>query len=80
MSKFYGQVFGASNTSASRRGHNEIHVSAQSYDGSVITRMFYDQDDRLIVNIQMSDGSSSYGDTVFRGTFEDLKKKLGGAE
>ena len=80
MSKFYGQVFGASNTSASRRGHKEIHVSAQSYDGSVITRMFYDHNDRLIVDIQMSDGSSSYGDTVFRGTFDDLKKKLGGAE
>ena len=80
MSKFYGQVFGASSTSASRRGHKEIQVSAQSYDGSVITRMFYDQDDRLIVNIQMSDGSSSCGDTVFRGTFDDLKKKLGGAE
>jgi len=80
MSKFYGQVFGASNTSASRRGHSEIHVSAQSYDGSVITRMFYDRKDRLIVDIQMSDGSSSYGDTVFHGTFDDLKKKLGGAE
>ena len=80
MSKFYGQVFGASSTSASRRGHNEIQVSAQSYDGSVITRMFYDQDDKLIVNIQMSDYSSSCGDTVFRGTFDDLKKKLGGAE
>ena len=80
MSKFYGQVFGAANTSASRRGHSEIHVSAQSYEGSGITRMFYDCNDRLVVDIQMSDGSSSYGNTVFHGTFDVLKKKLGGAE
>lgn len=78
MSKFYGQVFGASNTPVSRRGHSEIHVSAQSYNGSVITRMFYDRNDRLIVDIQMSNDSSSNGDTVFHGTFDDLKKKLGG--
>ena len=78
MSKFYGQVFGAANTSASRRGHNEIHVSAQSYDGSVIVRLNYSKAGKLMVDLQMSDGSSTLGHTEFYGTFEDLQKKLRG--
>ena len=50
MSKFYGQVFGAGKSPATRRGHNLIKVSAQSYDGSVITALNY-YGDELYVNI-----------------------------
>ena len=75
MSKLYGQVDGSAKTIASRRGNNEIKVSAQSWEGSVITRLFYDGDD-LKVEISMSDESSFYGYTYFTGTLDELRKKL----
>ena len=74
MSKFYGQVFGASSTDASRRGTNDIRVSAQSWDGSVITTLDYNDEDKLRVRLAIDDDSSSTGNVVFRGTFEDFKK------
>lgn len=75
MSKFYGQVEGSAKTTASRRGNQEIKVSAQSWDGSVITRMFYEGDE-LKVEISISDGSDFYGYTHFCGSLDELKKKL----
>lgn len=76
MSKFYGTVRGASQTDATRRGHTDIHVSAQSYDGSIITRLHYDHDGKLIVQLEHNDGSSTYGRTIFNGTVDELLKKL----
>ena len=76
MSKFYGQVEGMSSTIATRRGGKFIKTSAQSYDGSMQTRLEYDDQDNLIVEITMCDGTGFYGDRVFRGTFEDLKDIL----
>lgn len=77
MSKFYGQVDGSENTTtATRRGFNYIHVSAQSYDGSIITRMHYDINDNLIVELEHNIGSSSVGRTIFYGTIDELVKKL----
>ena len=73
MSKFYGQVEGMSSTVATRRGGKFIKTSAQSYDGSIQTRLEYDDQDNLMVEITMCDGTGFYGDRVFRGTFEDLK-------
>lgn len=75
MSKLYGQVDGSAKTIASRRGNNEIKTSVQSWEGSVITRMFYDGDE-LKVEISISDGSSCYGNTCFTGSLDDLRKKL----
>lgn len=71
MSKFYGQVFGMSDTSASRRGARNITVSAQSYDGSVVTTLYYD-DDKLCVRIALDDDSTCIGNTMFEGTFDEL--------
>ena len=78
MSKFYGQVFGASVTSASRRGFEDIKVSAQSYDGSLITMLSYNDKGELIVQLSHSDGSEPYGERVFYGTMDKLLETLKG--
>ena len=74
MSKFYGCVRG--NRGCATRGGSAtsgFKASAQSYDGSVITYLDYDHDNKLRVRIDLADGSSSYGDMKFSGTFEELK-------
>lgn len=79
MSKFYGTVIGASSTVGTRRGHYDIRVSAQSYDGSVITTLDYDSNDKLRVRIGTSERSSTYSDWSsqdFNGTFEEFKELL----
>lgn len=77
MSKFYGQVFGAAKTVATRRGHSQIITSAQSFDGSVITRLYY-KNGELMVNIELAPESSCVGLTAFNGTFAEYAKKLQG--
>ena len=71
MSTFYGMVCG--NRGAATRGGSKssgYKATAQSWDGSVITYLDYDQDNNLTVQISMSDYSSS----KFRGTFDELKE------
>lgn len=76
MSKFYGTVHGdASQTDGTRRGFRSIKVAAQSWDGSVITSMHYCNND-LMVGLDFSDDSSTYGQSLFYGTFQELKDKL----
>lgn len=77
MSAFYGQVEGCAQTIASRRGgrNSGIRSSAQSWDGSVITRM-YERDGKTEVNIEIAEGSSFCGDNYFTGTIEELKEIL----
>ncbi len=76
MSKFYGQVVG-DRSAATRCGHRRIKAAAQSYDGSVITQLTYKEDGTLMVSVEIAEGSSSYGNTVFYGTLEEFKTKLG---
>ena len=77
MSKFYGTVHGdASQTDGTRRGFRSIKVAAQSYDGSVITSMHYGHNDELMVQLDFSDDSSTYGQSLFYGTFQELKDRL----
>ena len=77
MSKFYGTVVGSANTEATRRGHDSIRVSAQSWDGSLITRMRYGQEGQLLVQLDRYNGSSScYGKTIFYGTLDELEARL----
>ena len=80
MAKFYGQVYGQAKTEASRRGSRNIKVSAQSWDGSVITTLYYNENDDLMVNLSISEGSSSYGYTYFDGTLDELKERLQGGK
>lgn len=74
MSKFYGTVIGAASTDATRRGHRDIKVSAQSWDGSVITRLWYNTNGELMVDLEHSDCSSTYGRTLFSGTMDEFLK------
>lgn len=81
MSKFYGTVVGSARTEATRRGFDFIKVSAQSWDGSLITRMRYDSDGRLMVELDRSKESTScWGKTIFFGTLDELEQKLKGED
>lgn len=76
MSTFYGQVFGQAATSAARRGSavSGLTVSCQSYDGSIIVSAI----ESGVFSIKVSDTSSSYGETIFTGTVEQLRAVLEG--
>lgn len=82
MAVFYGQVSGKSETTASRQGsmNSGIKASVQSWNGSVITSLRYNEKDELIVNIYIDDGSAFEGNRYFTGTLEELKKKLKGGD
>lgn len=81
MSKLYGSVQGCRGA-ATRTGHSLMKASVQSYDGSVITYMSYEPDktnpkeEKLMVEVCVSDRSSSYGSRIFYGTFEEFVNKL----
>jgi hypothetical protein len=75
MSKFYGRVQG-NRGEATRCGHNHIKTSAQSWNGSVITELTYDENNNLMVSISTSTESSGYGRQIFYGTFDEYISKL----
>ena len=78
MSKFYGTArdpWGGRGT-ATRCGHKGIRTTAQSYDGSVIVDMSYDRNDELVVEVEVSKGSSTSGTQVFRGRLDELANIL----
>lgn len=81
MSKLYGSIQG-NRGAATRTGSSLMKASVQSYDGSVITYMSYDKDkdnpkeEKLMVEVCVSDRSSSYGSRIFYGTFEEFVNKL----
>ena len=67
------------NRGAATRGGSAssgFKATAQSYDGSVITQLTYKEDGTLMVSIEIAEGSSIYGRTVFYGTFEEFKAKF----
>ena len=77
MSKFYGSIQG--NRGAATRGGSlasGIKGSVQSYDGSVITYLDYNENGDLVVTVDVSRSSSSYGSTIFYGTFDEFVNKL----
>lgn len=77
MSKFYGMVRG--NRGCATRGgsaNSGFKSTAQSFDGSVITCLDYDQNNNLKVRIELAEGSTTYGDVAFSGTFEELKESM----
>ena len=76
MSKFYGQVMGASRTAGTRRGYHDIMVSAQSYSGSIQTRLYYGPSGVLMVDIYAADGSTGSGTLIYNGTFDEYKARL----
>ena len=74
MSKFYGRIKG-NRGEATRCGYDHIAASVQSYNGSITTELTY-KDDKLMVNVSTSTGSSSYGSTIFYGTFDEYIARL----
>lgn len=77
MAVFYGMIQG--NRGAATRGgsaNSGYQASAQSYDGSVITYLNYNQDNKLMITIATAQSSSCYGDTKFYGTLDELNEAL----
>lgn len=81
MSAFYGQVEGQAKTIASRRGSANSHIKAsvQSWNGSIITELYY-VGDELCIEVQHADGSAFRGYTIFDGTMDDFVAALRGSE
>jgi hypothetical protein len=77
MSRLYGSLQGCRGE-ATRTGSKDsgIRASVQSWDGSLCVFMDLNDDDLPVVEIQISDGSSCYGKTYFRGSLDKLKKIL----
>lgn len=79
MSKTYASLTGARSTLTQRGFADGVRVSAQSYDGSIVVRNWYDDDGKLYVRVGTNDGSSCCSDwnsEDFNGTFEDFKALL----
>ena len=77
MSKFYGTIKGASKTEATRRGYHDIKVAAQSWNGSLITSLWYNDTNELMVDLSYNEGSASCGHTIFSGSMTALLERLG---
>ena len=72
MSRFYGQVEGMARTRASRQGSDNSHIraSVQSWNGSIITELYYDEADVLCIEVSSSEESSFRGRAVYNGPVE----------
>ena len=80
MSKLYGSLQGCRGE-ATRCGtkNSGMRASVQSYDGSLVSYMDLDENDKPIITLKVSNCTSFYGDeTIFRGSLEELKAKLQG--
>lgn len=76
MSKFYGTVMGSADTAATRRGSDQIKVAAQSWDGSIITKLRYNKNGDLMVQVEYAEGSETIGRTIFDGTINEYINRL----
>ena len=75
MSKYYGQVAGAGQTTASCRSFKNIMASVQSYDGSVIMEL-RDDNGKTMLTVEIADGSAFSGDVKFYGTVKQFAELL----
>ena len=79
MSKTYCTCIGSRGERTARGGKGGCRASVQAYDGSIITRNWYDDDGTLKVRVGTNDGSSCYSDwsgNDFTGTFQEFKDLL----
>lgn len=77
MANYYGEVISDRATStASRCGSRSIRAAAQSWEGSLIaiTRQINGE---TVFEIEVNEGSSAYGDRIFKGTLDQLIERLG---
>lgn len=78
MSKLYGSLQGCRGE-ATRCGskNSGMRASVQSWNGSLVSYMDLDENDKPVITLKTSDGSSCIGyETIFRGSLEELKAKL----
>lgn len=79
MAKTYCTCIGMRGEATRRGGNNGVRVSAQSWDGSVIVKNWYDENDQLRVMVGTNDGSSCHTDfnsVDFTGSLDELKELL----
>ena len=79
MAKTYCTCIGMRGERTARGGNDGCRASVQAYDGSIITRNWYDDDGTLKVRVGTNDGSSAYSDwnsADFNGTFQEFKDLL----
>ena len=79
MSRFYGSVIGNTKTNGTRRGHQNIKVSAQSWNGSLITCLYY-EDNTLMCELEHNEGSNTSGNNIYKGSLDNLVKILEGVK
>ena len=80
MSRYYGTLKGNKGV-ATRQGTSSsgLKVSAQSWNGSLITYIHDGPDDgEPIFDLMVSTGSESVGHTIFSGTLDELIERLKG--
>ena len=75
MSKFYGCLACAGQTTVLRRGLKSIMASVQSYDGSVIMEL-RDDNGETMLTVEIADGSSFCGGVKFYGTVKQFAELL----
>lgn len=72
MAKFYGTIQGNRGV-ATKTGSKNMLAAVRSYDGSVITNLYYNDKDELSIRIDIEEDSTSYGQhTYFNGTVDEL--------
>lgn len=79
MAKTYCTCIGMRGERTARGGNDGCRASVQAYDGSIITRNWYDNDGTLRVRVGTNDGSScctDWNSEDFNGTFQEFKDLL----
>ena len=80
MSAFYGTLEGQ-RSPVTRCGSRTsgIRAAAQSWDGSVIVNLSYDEhdgEDVLMVEVRTSENSDAYGHRIWKGSFSEFTELL----
>lgn len=72
MEAFMGRVKGSAGE-GKRIGNYEsgIESTVQSWAGSIITKMYYNRIGQLMVKVEVSQTSNTWGTPIFEGTFEE---------
>ena len=79
MAKTYCTCIGMRGERTARGGNDGCRASVQAYDGSIITRNWYDENGTLRVRVGTNDGSScctDWNSADFNGTFQEFKDLL----
>ena len=78
MDTFRGKIKGAAYGDGTRIGTVEsgIESALQSWSGSIITKMNYDEFGQLIIDVEVSPTCNTWGTPIFKGTIQEFMIKL----